>query len=405
MESNILYWLWLQECLGATNRAKELITRYETAEKFYNAGEIVWKSEEFGAIVLDKMKKYSPNDFIQRLSFCREHKISILTPDSEYYPEALLEIENYPLALYVRGDYKIFKNKKNIAVIGSRTPCVYGEKAAVKITKRLVESNYLIVSGGALGIDSIAHKTAIENGGKTVLVLGCGHGSSYLPENAELRKAVASNGALISEYPPYTPVTKGSFQNRNRIISGMSKGVVIVEAAEKSGTFNTARHAKKQGRDLFVLPGDIESGNFAGSNKLLLQGAFPVFSGEDILFHYGEKVRFNSFKGEKTNEAFVEIDVDSDFSKKKSGKCEKNKSKRKTAETKNKNSEKNEKISLEGISKNALIVYNIMSNGICSLDEIKRESGLDISKVLVALTELELFSLAENDGPNTYCLK
>ncbi len=414
MKDNLLYWLWLQECLGPNARVKELLGRYESPEAFYNAGEIFWNSENFSELVFDKLRSYTPCEFADRVEFCAEHKVHIITPDSEYYPEALLEIENYPLALYVRGDYRILNGKKIIAVIGSRTPCVYGERAAVKIVSRLVESDYVIVSGGALGIDSIAHKTAVESGGKTILVMGCGHGYNYLPENASLRKIVANNGALVTEYPPMSSVTRSSFPERNRIISALGKGVVIVEAAERSGTFNTATHAKKQKKDLFVLPGDIESGNFAGSNKLITDGAIPVFSGEDILIKYGDIVKEKESEcEEKDFNAFPSIGKDSEFSKKKSKYYREKKtlkekcapSKGEKAEEKDEKNEKKEKISLEGISKNALIVYNIMSDGVCTLDEIKRASELDISKVLVALTELEMFSLVESDGPNRYLLK
>lgn len=416
MENNLLYWLWLQEGLGASARVKGLLERYETPEAFYNAGEILWKSESPSELVYDRLRSCEPSEFADRVSFCREHNVHIITPDSDYYPESLLELENYPLALYVRGDYKILNTEKAIAVIGSRTPCVYGEKATVKIVSELVRQDYLIVSGGALGIDSISHKSAVESGGKTVLVMGCGHGSRYLPENAELRRLVANNGALVSEYPPKTPVTRSSFPERNRIISGMSKGVVIVEAADPSGTFNTARHALRQKRDLFVLPGDIESGNFAGSNKLITEGATPVFSGRDILLKYGEIFLDDQEEQSdtvKNYKAFDKVDVDSEFSKKNSRYYRKKKAKEEGIEEENgtdsditeKKSEKKEKISPEGISKNALIVYNIMSDGVCTLDDIKRESNLDISKVLVALTELEMFSLAESDGPNRYILK
>lgn len=417
MKDNVLYWLWLQECLGPNAKVKDLLGRYESPEAFYNAGEIFWNSENFTELVFDKLRSYTPAEFVERVEFCNEHKVYIITPDSEYYPKSLLEIENYPLALYVRGDYRILNDKKRIAVIGSRTPCVYGERAAVKIVSRLVENDYVIVSGGALGMDSIAHKTAVESGGKTILVMGCGHGYNYLPENSDLRRLVANNGALISEYPPLSSVTRSSFPERNRIISALSKGVVIVEAAEKSGTFNTATHAKKQKKDLFVLPGDIESGNFAGSNKLITDGAIPVFSGEDILVRYGEIIRSDEedteIEVEKNFNTFPDIAEDSAFTKKnskyyrekKSKKTKKSSSKTKKNEVEVGFSEKKEKNSPEGISKNALIVYNIMSDGVCTLDEIKRESNLEISKVLVALTELEMFSLAESDGPNRYLLK
>lgn len=413
MADNILYWLWMQECVGINKKVKELLVRYETPETFYKAGKIIWKSEGMSPVAIEKMQRYSPDEFSERVSFCNQHKIHIITPDSEYYPKSLLEIDNYPLALYVRGNYRVLKNEKAIAVIGSRTPSVYGERSAIKITSGLVDNGYLVVSGGALGIDSIAHRAAIESGGKTVLIMGCGHGNGYLPENSELRRLVANNGALVSEYPPLAPVTRGSFPDRNRIISGMSRGVVIVEAAERSGTFNTANHALKQQRDLYVLPGDIESGNFAGSNKLLTYGAVPVFSAENILINYGEKVKVKSHRGEKSYEAFPDLDLESEFSKRKvKEKSRKSDKKNKKADPEEslidndeKNLQKTENFSLEGISKNGLIVYNIMSDGILTLDEIKRESGLDISKVLISLTELEMNGIAESDGPNLYRLK
>lgn len=415
MDDMLIYWLWLQKCLGAGAKVKKLLSEYQSPKDFYLAGENEWKEKCRTVGTFDRMKKKKPSDFAKIVDFCAEHRIRIICPDSEFYPASLFDIENYLLALYVRGDYRVLQSNKTIAVIGSRTPCLYGQKAAEKIVGTLVENDYLIVSGGALGIDSVAHKSTIENGGKTVLVMGCGHGNGYLPENSALRKLVAQNGVLVSEYPPKAPVTGGSFPMRNRIISALSKGVVIVEAADPSGTFNTANHALEQSRDVFVLPGDIESGNFAGSNKLITEGAIPVFSGEDILVYYGETDFARKVYQEKNGKAFDEINVDSEFSKKNSKHYRKkpdteteNRKKSKNAEIEEKIPEKEEKSVKkcpEGISKNAAIVYNIMSADICAVDDIARKSGLDVRKVLVALTELEMFGAAETDGPGKYQLK
>lgn len=417
MKDNIAYWMWLQECLGPAKKIQKLLLKYKDAESFYKAGEKEWKAEISSPMIREKMRKKKPSDFYERIEFCKNHKIHILCPDDEYYPRQLLEIETYPLVLYIRGDYKIFAESKCIAVIGSRTPCVYGEKAAVKIVSKLAKEDYVIVSGGALGIDSVAHKAAIDNGGKTALIMGCGHGSDYLPENSELRKAVAMHGALVTEYPPKNPVTRSSFPERNRLISALSKGVVIVEAAEFSGTFSTANHALDQNKDVFVLPGDIDSGNFAGSNRLITDGAVPVFSGEDVLLYYGDIDYKSRSNIAKTGEAFDKIDVDSQFSKKNSKHY---RTKKKTTqqssediiaditEDEEKNSEKSEKIQKncpEGISNNAKIVYNIMLSDICNVDEISRKSGLEIRKVLVAMTELEMSELVESSGPGEYCFK
>ena len=263
------YWLWLQYAVKPAAKLKDFYLQYQTAKNFYEADPDEWESFfEKKTSVFKRCKEKSPEDFAEIVDFCDKHSLVILTPESEYYPRRLLDIDNFPAVLFVRGDYKCLSEGVPFGVIGSRTPCVYGETSARDIVTGLSKNGSLIVSGGALGIDSVAHKAALEAGGKTVLIMGCGHGYGYLPENSELRKAVAKQGALVSEYPPFTPVERNTFPQRNRIISGMSDAVIIVEAAEYSGTFSTANHAKKQKRKLLVLPGDIKSGCFDGSNQI-----------------------------------------------------------------------------------------------------------------------------------------
>ena len=408
---NRLYWLWLQYVIRPASPIKKLIDSYGTAEDFYLAGEAEWESFFGGNAkgAYKRAKEKSPEDFCDIVDFCDEHSLKIITPESEYYPKNLLGIDNYPAVLFVRGDYKCLNADVSFGVIGSRTPCVYGENAAKSIVADLVKKEALIVSGGALGIDSIAHKAAMDNGGKTVLVMGCGHGYNYLPEHADLRKNVTKQGAVISEYPPFTAVTQGSFPHRNRIISGMSEAVVIIEAAEYSGTFSTANHAKKQGRELFVLPGDINSGNFAGSNRLITEGAKAVFSGEDILVACNIMEPSEIVVTEKSGFAFEHIDEKSAEGKHSTQKAKKTKAKAaKENKTEEKIQEKTENIIKNlpaGISKNAEIVYNIMSDGINDLDEIKRKAQLEVRHVLVAMTELEILGFAENCSPGCYRIK
>lgn len=403
---NRIYWLWLQNRVGTAYDIEDLISHFGSVNSLYEAGEAELK----GCTALSKRPKIRENllnkdltECEKIIATCEKYSIHILTPESEAYPKGLSDIRNYPAALFVRGDVSVLSNEFKISVIGSRTPSLYGEEAARKIVSGLVSSkNALIVSGGALGIDSVAHKTALENGGKTVLVMGCGHGARYLSENKELRKAVFQNGALVTEYPPYTDVGAKTFPERNRIVSAMSKAVVIVEAADRSGTFSTARHAKRQERDLFVLPGDINSGNFEGSNQLLSEGAKPVFSAEDILSHYFPKKYRKKSVLIKDGEPFSGIEEESSFSKNAGKKREK---KNQNSETEKKTEEITENIIKnlpETISKNAVIVYNIMSDGVLSLDEIARKSFLETRKVLAALTELELEGIILSDGPNKY---
>lgn len=399
---SLSYWLWLQYVLGYGNKTGDILSKFSSPADIYCSDEDVLKQAGFTSAAINRTKKKKPADFEEIIEFCAKHSLKIITPGSEHYPKKLLEIHNYPLALFVRGDYTCLCGD-NIAVIGSRTPCAYGEAAAKEIVSVLSRNNTTVVSGGALGIDSISHLSAIENGGKTVLVLGHGHGFNYLPENSELRKQVTKHGAVISEYPPFTPVSFKSFPDRNRIISGMSEGVVIVEAGKNSGTFSTANHAKKQGRGVFVVPGDITSGRFDGSNNLISEGAIPVFSGADIL----SKIEGKSFSvvvpGNMEADCFNGLDTDASSSKKR--RTAKKAAKSVPTQEKEENKKNIPRNMPEGISKNAQIVYNIMSNGVVFLDEITRSSGLEIRKVLVALTELEMMGAAANVGPNQYELK
>lgn len=399
-----LYWMWLQYVLTPGGKIKNCIDRYRSAKDFYDAGHIQWE-EFFGGrnrAAYKRADRKSPADFGETLAFCDEHRVHIITPDSEYYPRNLLTIDNYPAVLYLRGDRRCLNEGEPVAVIGSRTPSVYGENAAREITTTLSRHGALIVSGGALGIDSVAHKAALEAEGKTVLVMGCGHGNGYLPENSELRRSVAQHGAVITEYPPFSGVSQATFPLRNRIISGMSKAVVIIEAAERSGTFSTANHARNQGRDLFVLPGDINSGNFSGSNQLITEGAVPVFSGEDVLKNYMVLDEGTRSSGEKTGDVFPALYEKSSEGKKRGGTRKKKAAKEEFEEKNQKKVEIIPKNLPEGISKNAEIVYNIMSDGTNELDEIKRKSALEVRHVLVALTELEMLGFASADGPNLY---
>ncbi len=401
---NEIYWLWLQGAVGYAKPVRELINTFGDAKSIFEADSAELKNagvKGFGPKVIGKVKDVDIDKYYDTYDFCRKHKIHIITPDSEIYPKKLLEIENFPLALYVRGDYTCLNAENALGVIGSRTPSLYGEEATQTIVSQLCENGVLIVSGGALGIDSIAHRTAVEYGGKTVLVMGCGHGTGYLPENSALRKRVAENGALITEYPPYYNVTPGTFPQRNRIISGMTSGVVIAEAAKFSGTFSTARHAIKQGRDLFVLPGDIKSGNYEGSNQLIIEGAKPVFSAKDII-PWAKVTHTNT---EKTGNPFENIEFEaSSYKKRGKKKSSDNEKTEVIIEKEEKNTEKIQKINLETISKNAGIVYNIMSDGVCDSDSIIRESGLEVRKVLSALTELEMNGIIIKTSADTYRL-
>ena len=203
---------------------------------------------------------------------------------SDKYPKQLREIYNPPKRIYAIGNIEIL-NKVGIAIVGSRKATEYGKKVAFRLSKDLSERDIVIISGLAKGIDSHAHIGSLNvQNGKTIAVLGSGIKVIYPKENIELaRQIVRKDGCIISEYPPDETPNKSNFPERNRIISGLSKGVVIVEASEKSGALITADFALEQGREVFAVPGNIYSTTSVGTNKLIQQGAKLVMAVEDIL--------------------------------------------------------------------------------------------------------------------------
>jgi len=215
------------------------------------------------------------------LELLDKNEIKIITYQDELYPAKLMNIYDRPPFLYVRGNLN--KDDINIAVVGSRLASTYGKYTTEKISRELALKGLTIVSGMARGIDSTAHRGALTAHGRTIAVLGSGLDVIYPPENKKLFAEIIENGAVISEFPLGTPPRSANFPTRNRIISGMSYGVVIVEAGEKSGSLITARLALEQGREVFAVPGSIDSAGSRGTNKLIKQGAKLIENTDDIL--------------------------------------------------------------------------------------------------------------------------
>jgi DNA processing protein len=199
------------------------------------------------------------------------------------YPVLLQAIYNPPVLLYYRGQLPV--SEKLIAIVGARRSSAYGNNAAHMLGSDLALADVYVVSGAARGIDTAAHKGAL-NKGRTIAVLGCGVDISYPPENGGLLSCIAQQGAVISEYPPGTPPHAAHFPARNRLINGLSKGIVVVEAAEKSGALITTEYALEEGRDVFAVPGSIFSQTSKGVNTLIKQGAKLIDSAADVLEEY-----------------------------------------------------------------------------------------------------------------------
>ncbi len=232
--------------------------------------------------------------------------IEIIRAGEPAYPALLKEIKGYPKQLYYIGDLTALKGRC-VSVVGSRTATVYGKTMAEQISGRLAERGITVVSGMAVGIDSFAHRGALSAYGKTAAVLGCGVDVCYPPENKGLKSSIEGNGIVISEYPPGTPAERYHFPNRNRIISGLSEITIVVQARNRSGALITAELAADQGREVYALPGNIDSQYNLGTNKLIKEGAVPIISVDDVLEPLGLKKVSAVEAEEKLSETELEI--------------------------------------------------------------------------------------------------
>ena len=208
--------------------------------------------------------------------------IDRITPGMVQYPAILKEIKNYPAELFYKGNIDILK-RRCVSIVGSRGTTSYGRNTAVKIAGNAAEAGLAVVSGMARGIDTCAHRGALDAGGDTVAVLGCGVDICYPAENKKLKECIERDGLVISEYPPGTGPQKYHFPQRNRIISGLSELTVVVQAGNSSGALITAELAAEQGRDVCAVPGNIDSQYNMGNNKLIKDGALPVINVRDVL--------------------------------------------------------------------------------------------------------------------------
>lgn len=210
-------------------------------------------------------------------------ELKIISINSMNYPKQLRNIPNPPQKIYVLGDERILENK-GIAIVGSRCYTEYGEKYATKFSKELAKQGLTIISGMALGIDTFSHKGALNVGGKTIAVLGSGFNYIYPKENTKLfEKIILCGGAIVSEYEPNIQPDSKRFPERNRIVSGLSEGVLVIEAVHRSGTSITAKLAKEQGKTVFCIPSNLGRKNGVGTNNLIKEGAKLVTNIDDIL--------------------------------------------------------------------------------------------------------------------------
>ncbi|WP_100399358.1 DNA-processing protein DprA [Bacillus sp. FJAT-44742] len=212
-----------------------------------------------------------------------DRNIIIITPFDSMYPRRLFQMHDPPWVLYVKGQTDILKKSSFLAVVGTRQPTSYGLQAMQMLLPPIIKKRAVIISGLAKGVDTRAHQLAVTHQGYTIAVCGSGFNYMYPRENLPLSRMISQSHLLVSEYPPHTPPAKWQFPMRNRIISALSDAVFVIEAGVKSGSLITASQALEQGRDVYALPGPIDSKVSAGTNKLIQDGARPILQPDDLL--------------------------------------------------------------------------------------------------------------------------
>lgn len=283
--AELKYWLWLDHVRGVTKAEKiKLLESLGSPEEIFFARDT--DTERALGRKCPELSDKSMDNVRQTLRKCEEMDLEIITLTDSGYPTRLANIYDPPLVLYVKGKLPRMDDEAAIAVVGTRSCTPYGIVTAEKIAYEAVKCGAVIVTGLARGIDTAAAKGALRAGGKVVGVLGNGLDIVYPRSNRSLYEDVAATGAIITEFPPGTPPEGKNFPIRNRILSGISVGVTLIEAPERSGALITAASALEQGRDVFVVPGNIDAESCRGSNGLLREGAYPAFSGWDIMGTY-----------------------------------------------------------------------------------------------------------------------
>ncbi len=297
---NMIHWIWLSLSVRAGSESfRKLYERFGSVEGIYSADEstlasiIGSRSHDYSALVDKNLEKAK-----EVLNFCRAKSVGILLYSDERFPENLRKIKNPPVLLYYRGNLPDFKSELCISVVGTRSVSEYGRKNAFYVSRDLAKSGATIVSGMAIGIDGVALAGALSEGKATVAVIGSGIDVCYPSQHKRLAREIVKRGCVVTEYAPGTRPNAVNFPVRNRIISGLSEAVVVIEGHEKSGAIITARRAFSQGRAVYALPGNVGQRNSEATNLLIKNGAKAFSSADDIVrdFEATQIGKLNPFK-------------------------------------------------------------------------------------------------------------
>jgi len=345
-------------CDIGTIRLRKLLGYFDKPENILKASkEKLLAVSGIAGNIANQIHSVKKEDIDREFDLAKRYNLKILTVYDKEYPWNLKNIPDPPIVIYVKGNLKE-EDKFSIAIVGSRRASFYGLASAERFAAELSCCGFTIVSGMARGIDTYAHKGAIKQGNRTIAVMGYGLKHIYPPENKELIEEIAGKGAVVSEFPMDAPPLRQNFPRRNRVISGLSLGVLVVEAARNSGALITADFALEQGREVFALPGKVDSRTSFGTNGLIKQGAKLVSCVDDVL----EEFNLPAVKSNQPCEPAKEIKYDSEKS--------------------------------QGLScQEALLLHNLVYDQPLALDEIVEQTNLNVASVLDVLLKLQMKKL------------
>lgn len=394
-------WVWLTTLNGmCSEKVTSLLDRFDSIDDIYSAKESDYK--DIPLIRANDIKQLCnksidrAEEVILRTEICGGYIIDF---DSEKYPESLKRLVNPPYVLYVKGNFDFSLERVGVGVVGTRDCSGYGQAVTSKLCSDLAASGFTIISGMALGVDSVAATAALRMGAETIAVLGCGIDIVYPPSNDDLMGHIVNHGAVISEYPPLSQPFKTHFPERNRIIAALSDCLLVTEAPSSSGALITAKYAYEMGIRIFSVPGNIFMSNSVGTNLLIKAGAEPVLSSRDIIEEFELSLR--TVKKPKQGENFIaeKLNNETNIENKKY------QQKEKASEP-----EKLKSISIDDkrfstLSENEKkLIELLIANQKMSVDELIRASGLTTKDVNSILPLLEISGLIKKYAGNFYTL-
>lgn len=408
----LVHWIWLATRAAMNERNKICLLEHfgDPEDIFYAQTDAYREVEGMTKAAMEALADKDLTSSEKILSECMEKNIHICAYHDAHYPERLKNIPDPPLVLYYKGNMPNFDGNPVISVVGTRKASAYGLGVAKRMGYQIARCGAIVVSGIASGIDAMSMKGALTAGGCVVGVLGCGADKIYPASNRSLYADTERNGCLLTEFPPGTPPYGWNFPKRNRVISGLACGVLVVEAPEGSGSLITARDAANQGRDVFVVPGNIDVPTFMGSNGLLREGAIAVSSGWDVVSEYSalfpDKIRRDTSPVRMSG-----YDDEAEAVQPGEGVKELKVAQKATSPGKNRDSDrKKKKITIDngesapyidvvgvydGLTQDEQLVVQQLKAGVRLVDDVIADTGMPAGKVLATLTILEVKGIVE----------